>query len=522
MEKIYKILSFLLVYFTFYFLYAQNQQNPLQNYISLRLKKTSYKQVLSTISAISNASFVYKSSILPSGTITLEVKNKSLEKVLKRLFKNTSIIYISNGNEIILKKKSTEKFNISGYVKDKTTKEPLPGVLIRVENIQKGTVSNAHGFYSLNLKIDSCILLYTCLGYEKIYKKITLSGDTTMNCLLAEKNEELEEIVIEDISDSDDSFFALPKQGGTNLYYKGVQHMSSFLGEQDLIKILQLLPGVQSSVEGNTGITVRGGDIDQNLILLDRVPIYNSSHLFGFFSVFNPDIVKDASLYKGTIPARYGGKISSILDVQTREGNKYKTKLSGGIGTISGKLTFETPLKKGKGSIISSLRRTHSDFLFNTLFLLSPDSISSNIGRNAFSFGDAFFKGTYQLNYKNKLQISVYYGRDETNFQRQLSNKWDSDTYSLRWIRSINPKLFSSTTFFRSHILNRTIDQFSPELANRRKYTLGSNGVKQDFLYYIDLDAYVDFGIEAIHHRYLFGEIFAFWISIYCAKKRRK
>ncbi len=504
MCKISLYIAFLL--FSIQSLYAQS---TLQTPISLHLEEVTYQQALSTIAEITGVSFVYSSSVLPANKISLRLKNQDLSQVLRILFANTRIVYVFHKQEIILKlgkQKSKQKSIISGCIKDEKTGEVLPGVLIAIEHTNRGVVSNDHGFYSLSLAPANYRLFYSYLGYRRTYRQVLVSADTVLDIFIQQKNKELEEVVVQGMRNNE-AFFSTTANDGLSINAKTVQQMPSFLGEYDLIKSFQLLPGIQTSTEGSAGMVVRGGSIEQNLILLDDVPLYNTAHLFGFFSVFNPDIVQNASLHKGSIPANYGGRLSSVLNVNVREGNKYKRKWTGGVGTISTRLTFETPINEGKGSVIISGRRTYLDFLLNSFSFASNNSPSNDVFSNNFFFHDIYLKGTYQLGRRSKIQALGYYGRDRVSFQAGLRNIWDSHAYSLGWNYIINSRMFSNMTIFRSHILSRTSSQLFSSLGNQSKYRLASNGFKQRFTFYIQPDAHLDFGFQTTYQAYLFGEI---------------
>lgn len=250
-----------------------------------------------------------------------------------------------------------EKITISGYVKDAKNGEMLIGVTVFKKNSQIGSSTNAYGFYSLTLPKGNDTLQFSFIGYKTISKPVTLTGNVTINIELAEEGKELEEVVIS--SEREDKNIKSMEMSVSKLDIKQVQKMPALLGEVDIVKSIQLLPGVTTVGEGASGFNVRGGNIDQNLILMDEAPVYNSSHLFGFFSVFNPDAVKDVKLIKGGIPAQYGGRASSVLDIRMKEGNNKKMEVNGGIGSIFSRLSIEAPIIKEKASFIVAGRRSY-------------------------------------------------------------------------------------------------------------------------------------------------------------------
>ena len=255
-----------------------------------------------------------------------------------------------------------EKLTVSGYVKDNKNGEGLIGASVFVKELLTGTTTNTYGFYSLTLPKGNYTLVITSVGYRKAYRDIKLNDQNlTLNLELQEDGQELEEVVV--TGKREDDNVKEIEMSVNKVEMKTIKKIPALLGEVDLVRAIQLLPGVTTVGEGATGFNVRGGKIDQNLVLLDDAPVYNSSHLFGFFSIFNPDAVKDVKLIKGGIPAQYGGRASSILDVRMKEGNTKKLEVNGGIGTIFSRLSIEAPIIKDKASFIVAARRSYTDIL---------------------------------------------------------------------------------------------------------------------------------------------------------------
>ena len=254
-----------------------------------------------------------------------------------------------------------EKFTLSGYVKDASNGETLIGANVIVEELSGGNITNVYGFYSLTLDPGSYTIKYRFVGYETITRKINLTENLRLDIDLSMEDQELEAVVVS--AEAEDGNVTELEMSTAKLDIQTIQKIPAFLGEVDVVKSLQLLPGVSTVGEGASGFNVRGGGVGQNLVLLDESPVYNSSHLLGFFSVFNPDAVKDVKLYKGGIPPRYGGRISSILDVRMKEGNNKEYDFTGGIGTIFSRFAVEGPIVKEKASFIVAGRRSYADIL---------------------------------------------------------------------------------------------------------------------------------------------------------------
>ncbi len=277
---------------------------------------------------------------------------------------------------------------IFGYLKDSESGEPLIGATIYVQELSNGTVTNTYGFYSLTLPEGVYTIDFSYIGYATISESIELNADLKYNLELVEKTTQIDEVVVR--AQSRDHQVTSTEMSIEKLDIKTIQKMPAFMGEVDVIKSIQLLPGVSTVGEGASGFNVRGGSVGQNLVLLDEAPVYNSSHVMGFFSVFNPDAVKDVKLYKGGIPALYGGRIASILDIKMKEGNTKKLGVQGGIGTVFSRITVEAPIVKDKGSFIIAGRRSYADVLARTF----TNALESG---QALNFWDLTLKANYRL-----------------------------------------------------------------------------------------------------------------------------
>ncbi len=392
-----------------------------------------------------------------------------------------------------------EKITISGYVKDAKNGEMLIGVTVFKKNSQIGSSTNAYGFYSLTLPKGNDTLQFSFIGYKTISKPVTLTGNVTINIELAEEGKELEEVVIS--SEREDKNIKSMEMSVSKLDIKQVQKMPALLGEVDIVKSIQLLPGVTTVGEGASGFNVRGGNIDQNLILMDEAPVYNSSHLFGFFSVFNPDAVKDVKLIKGGIPAQYGGRASSVLDIRMKEGNNKKMEVNGGIGSIFSRLSIEAPIIKEKASFIVAGRRSYLDILAKPILAQKQPSLKDA----QFYFYDLTAKLNWRINDKNTVFASGYLGRDV--FGAGFKFNWGNTTGTLRWNRIVNSKLFMNFTTFYS---NYQYELGFKSDGTGQKFNWSSNiinySIKPDFIYYLNGKNTIKFGLQGILYTFKPGK----------------
>ena len=329
-------------------------------------------------------------------------------------------------------------FTISGYVQDSSNNELIIGASVIVKELQIGTVTNNYGFFSLTLFEGDYDLIFQSLGFEDQSLNFSLDRNISVNIFLNENVESLDEVILsKNIEDVD---VELPLLSMNILSGKTIRQTPVVFGESDLLKTIQLLPGVSSAGEGASGFNVRGGAADQNLILFDEAIIYNSSHLFGLFSVFNSDAIKEVKLYKGGIPSSYGGRISSVLDVYQKDGNNQKLQANGGIGSISSRFLIEGPIQKNKSSFLLASRGSYAH-----LFLKLTDI------ENVAYFYDLNTKSNFVINDKNKIFVSGYFGRDVFKLQDTFSNTYGNSTFNFRWNHLINEKTFSNTSVIYSN-----------------------------------------------------------------------
>lgn len=402
--------------------------------------------------------------------------------------------------------KGQEKFTISGFVKEEKSGEDLIGASVYSAEAKFGVVSNAYGFYSLTLPKGRYTIRVSYVGYETAEQKIDLDSNRTLTFHLRPAASQLQEVVIK--ADGPRQDVQSTQMGKTELKIQEIKELPAIFGEVDILKTLQLLPGVQGGSEGMAGFEVRGGAPDENLILLDEAVVYNPSHLFGFFSVFNSDAIKNVDLYKGGFPAEYGGRLSSVIDVSLKDGNKEEFHGSGGIGLIASRLTLEGPIKKDKASFIVSARRTYVD-LFTRLINDASKNDPSYSPIPAYYFYDLNAKINWEINPKDRIFLSGYFGQDVFSFAQNQFNfnfNWGNATGTARWNHIFNPRLFMNTTLiyndYRYDIKNSQ-DPFNIDIGSR----ILDWTAKTDFEYIPKQTHTIKFGGMATYHTFDVGRI---------------
>lgn len=389
---------------------------------------------------------------------------------------------------------SEEHFTVSGYLRDSKSGEALISASIYQKDGKNGTFTNEYGFFSLSLPKGTHNLLLSYIGYQSKVESLVLEKDIQQNFYLAPQNITLDEITIKSSSGGGVREREL---GSLHLNVKEMNQLPVLFGEQDILKSIQLLPGIIPAGEGNSAFHVRGGNTDQNLILLDDAPVFNPSHLMGFFSVFNSDAIRDLKLYKGDVPARYGGRASSVMDIRMNEGNLKDYHISGGLGLISSRLMVEGPIAEDKASFMITGRRTYAD-----LFL--PLSNDENIRNNKLYFYDLNFKSNVILNKNNHLFLSGYLGRDVLK-SKDFGFNWGNRTGSIRWNHQFSPSLFSNTTFVTNDY------DYSTEGDIGGEFTLNAGikdiSLKQDYTLSLLNDSKLLFGFNSISHHFRPGEV---------------
>ena len=389
---------------------------------------------------------------------------------------------------------------MSGYIKDAKTGEALVGASVFIENNAKGTSTNVYGFYSITILSQYTKVRYSYIGYNQIEKSIELNKDLRLNIELSEKQDVLDEVIIE--SKQSDENTQSTQMGRIELSMDRVKTIPAFMGEVDILKTIQFLPGVSSGGEGNTGFYVRGGGPDQNLILLDEATVYNASHLFGFFSVFNADAIKNVSLTKGGMPSNYGGRLSSVLDITMKDGNYKNFQADGGIGLIASRITLQGPIKEDTASYIISGRRTYIDVLTKPFI---PDS--SSFKGSGYFFYDLTAKLNWRLSDKDRLYLSSYFGRDVFTFNNQdldfmFNVPWGNATASLRWNHLFSDKIFVNTTAVFTDY-NFAFEGGSSSFNFKLASGIRDYNLKQDYTFYHSSLHNYKFGWNYTFHRFI-------------------
>ena len=391
-----------------------------------------------------------------------------------------------------------KKLTLSGAITDGSNGEDLIGAMVRVkEKPNLGAISNVYGFYSLDLPAGKYTFIYTYVGFQSKAIKINLTTNIKKNIELKSSSKQIQGVEI--TGERSDANVTSSEMSVSKVSLKDAEKIPVIFGERDVMKTVQLLPGVKSEGDGGAGFFVRGGSADQNLILLDEAPVYNASHMLGFFSIFNSDALKDVKLYKGGMPAQYGGRLSSVMDIKMKEGNNKSFHATGGVGLISSRLSIEGPIVKDKGSFIISGRRTYAD-----MFLaFSTDEMQKN---STLFFYDLNIKANYKITDNDRIYLSGYIGRDVFGFNDDFGFDWGNKTSTLRWNHVFGPKVFSNTTLLYSdynYVFSATF--------NDRKIEAGSEIVdfnfKEDLQYFINNNNKLKFGINIIHHTFSPGDI---------------
>lgn len=392
---------------------------------------------------------------------------------------------------------SQQKFTLSGTVRSQRTGETIINASIRSSGKGEGVTSNEYGFYSITLPAGEYEMTYSAVSFEAVTERIVLDKNITKDILLPDEIRDLENVTVS--ATGKGRTITGTQMGIERLTMKEVKSIPMLLGERDILKAIQLLPGIKPAGDGNSGFYVRGGSADQNLILLDEGQVYNASHLLGFFSTFNSDAVKDITVYKGGMPAQYGGRLSSVLDVKMNEGNNQDYELSGGIGLISAKLNLEGPIQKGRSSFLLSGRRTYAD-------VFVPLAKDSSIRNNRLYFYDYNAKINYKLNEKNNIYVSGYFGRDYLKLDQQFGINWGNITGTLRWNHIFNNRLFSNTSLIYSDFdYNININNENNDLDIYSK--IRDLNLKQEFQWYASAGHSLRFGLHSVYHKIRPGEV---------------
>ncbi|MEJ7644781.1 MAG: TonB-dependent receptor [Chryseolinea sp.] len=463
-------------------------------------------EILDWISKQGGFTFSYSNQIDIDRKVKIEGGTGTIRNWLDKIFGVDKVEYVFDQNKIILKPKkkaktATSNNTISGYVRDAGTGEELIGATVTIKELPSvGVTTNAYGFYSISVPEGNYTVVSQFIGYQPKSITIVLQQNTKLDFIHTESATELD--AIEVTAEKEHDNITNVKMGIEKIEMSDVNKIPVIFGEKDVLKIIQLRPGVKSVGEGNSGFYVRGGAADQNLIILDEATVYNASHLLGFFSVFNADALKDVTLYKGSQPAAFGGRLSSVLDIRMKDGGDKKFGVEGGIGLISSRLKLDGPIAKGKGSFMISARRTYAD-----LFLkLSPDTL---INKAKIYFYDINAKANYRIDDNNRIYVSGYFGKDELGEvgDDQYGNiNWGNATGTVRWNHLFTNKMFSNTSMIFSNYdykIDKGFGGTRGEIISR----IQDYNFKQDFQYFPNTKNELKFGYNSIYHKIIPGAI---------------
>ena len=492
----------------------QTQAQKAETKLSFSIRNATLEEFVKRIENSTGFSFIYGEEVKMNHRLTLDVKQKTIPEILDLAFANEPVKYQITGRHILLQKKKqkpvSREFTISGYVTDGTSSETLIGANILESRQQQGTTTNPYGFYSITLPAGETELSFSYLGYTTRQYRLELSKDTLINVLMQDNNQ-LEEVVI--VSDKAEAGITATQMGAQEIPIAQIKNTPSILGEADVMKTIQLMPGVQAGVEGSAGLYVRGGGPDQNLILLDGVPVYNVDHLFGFFSVFTPEAVKKVTLFKSSFPARFGGRLSSVVDVRSNDGDmkKYHGTLS--VGLLSSKIQLEGPIIPDKTSFNISARRSYIDLIAKP-FMPKDDKIS-------YYFYDINAKINHKFSDRSRLFLNFYNGKDSYYFKTtdssssmykdKMSLNWGNTIATARWNYIFNQKLFSNTTVaYNKYRMDANSTVYTKtnliESISESNYHSNYHSGICDWSYLIDFDYnptpahHIKFGAGYLHH----------------------
>jgi len=400
----------------------------------------------------------------------------------------------------------SQTVTLSGTIKDKASGEALIGAACYIPELATGVASNVYGFYSISVPQGTYKVVFSYIGYETLEMQVVLNDNRKLTAFMAEETKQLEEVIV--TGEKKDRNVESINMSMEKVPVRLVKKLPSFMGEVDVLKSITLLPGIQSGGEGSSGLYIRGGGPDENLLILDEAPVYNASHLMGFFSVFNPDAIKDIQVYKGGIPSEYGGKASSVIDIRMKDGNSKKFHVDAGIGNISSRLTLEGPVIKDKWSYIISSRRTYVDFIGQLAGI-------EELKENKLYFYDLNLKTNIQLGNKDRIFISGYTGDDYFKLGESLYMRWGNITGTARWNHIFGSKIFSNTSLIYSNygynlgVPGNSADQFD------WNSEINDLNFKVDFTWFFNSKNRVNFGINVIHHHFEPGNIEAIENSYY-------
>lgn len=506
------VLFFLLLSFLTNDSFAQSKTNILDKKIDLILKDNSCQEALEKIEKIADCKFSYANDFLPTNAFSFTIKSKTIRSTLDLLFVDVPMDYLPQSNRIILAPKDenlsenepnkAKKWTINGYLRDAKTGEELIGGTVFIYPLEVGVYTNEYGFYAITIPEGNYEIVSSYLGYENKVEEMQVVENQRLDVDLAISENELTQVVVEGKSTEKS---APQHEQNQRVDLNNLTNTPTLLGEADLVRNLEFLPGVQMTGDGSGGFSVRGGSSDHNLVLLDEAPVYHLSHMLGVFSIFNPDAIKDVRLIKGSIPTEFRGRLGSVLDIRMDEGNNKKFGIAGGTGFLMSRLKLEGQLFKGKGSFMLAGRRTYLDLLIKP-FINGP--------QNDLFFYDINTKLNYKIGEKDRLYFSAYNGRDVFRGEEEdFSVAWGNNTFTGRWNHLFSNRLFCNTSIIVSDFDFKS----STDLLGLFDETITSNfslqtkindvNLKSTFHLFQNPDLSIKFGGSLIYHSFLPGKL---------------
>ncbi|MGX5688873.1 carboxypeptidase-like regulatory domain-containing protein [Arcticibacter tournemirensis] len=467
---------------------------PLSQPVTIRFQNDSLNLALLKLQTKANIAFAFDPAILNGlKPVTYNFSDARVSDILKRLFFGTGIGYQLYGNQIVIVKVRNSLITISGHLKDFETGEALIGANIFIQELKTGIMSNQYGFYSLTLPEGDYQLVITHIGYKPETRVVHLDKDQTLEVGLVVKLNDLKEIVI----DTKSSLRTYASEVSQSIFSDQIRGLPYYAGEEDVIKALQMQNGIKSLNEGSSAMFIRGGNLDQNQIMLDEALIYNPSHLFGLVSIFNPDAIKNVEVYRSYMPANFGGRLSSVIDTRMAEGNNKEFKVKGGVSLLSARVAVEGPTVRDRGSFLIGFRRSLLDMLHYRLHFADHRS----------AYYDFNVKTNYELDKNNRVLYSFYFGDDYLFSKNSYSNNWGNLTSTLRWNHIFNSRLFSNISAVYSNYKN-LLDVNADTLSEKYQWKTGVQdlGLKGDFTFYKNPINRIKFGASTTWHRFVPGE----------------
>lgn len=527
-SKITKVVLPLLLIFITNLSFSQ-EVNPLKEKVSMSFSQIPIQVALQRLSKQTGTTIAFNTQLKGLGSIiTKKYSKKTVDYILKDLLNDFPLEYKLIGNSISIYslEEKQKLITISGYITDNKTGEAIIGCSVFDLITKKGTHSNEFGFFSFSsVEKDTIVMVFSYYGYERYFVKLDANQNHNLKINLFPTVKDLEEVTVK--ANKNDRNIKSSSMSSQQLTQKEIKNIPSVGGENDVLKAITLLPGIKQGVDGSSGFYVRGGGPDQNLILLDGVPVYNPYHLWGFLSSFNSDAINNIEISKGGFPARYGGRLSSVLDITTKEGNKNKWTKNVSIGLISGKIDVSGPVIKNKSTIMVSARRTYADFIFTGIRSLNRSNEDAKV-KEGYNFTDFNLKYSHRLTEKDKLLFSAFYSRDKfsytqtnkgtiqnTEFEDLSERKqgWGNSFTSLRWTHIVSNRLFMNTTaywsrynYYLNSLAKRTSDNAEIIVGTENRANYSSNisdfSLKQDYQFFVNDGHTIRFGLAGIHHTF--------------------